>query len=137
MSLLLCIAMLGGCATPSQLRADQEVRDLCAAEGGVHVYESVRGNSADSVEQVLGGGAYVRKDRVQILSGNWRAGLRVLKEVVQVVRISDNKVLGEMTFFVRIGGNVIEGFSPTSLRCPEYAGMAPLIRAIFTAEVQQ
>jgi hypothetical protein len=39
--LLISIVTLHGCATPSQMAADSEVRRLCAIDGGIKVYERV------------------------------------------------------------------------------------------------
>lgn len=34
--------VISGCAAPSQMSADAEVKRLCAIDGGIKVYESVR-----------------------------------------------------------------------------------------------
>ena len=41
-ALLLLLPVIAGCATPSQIMLDAEVKRLCAIDGGIKVYETVR-----------------------------------------------------------------------------------------------
>jgi hypothetical protein len=41
-ALLLLLTIIAGCATPSQIMLDAEVKRLCAIDGGIKVYETVK-----------------------------------------------------------------------------------------------
>ncbi|MBK7812955.1 MAG: hypothetical protein IPJ52_00920 [Rhodocyclaceae bacterium] len=42
LALLALLPLVAGCATPSQMAVDAEVKRLCAIDGGIKVYETVK-----------------------------------------------------------------------------------------------
>lgn len=139
-TLLLAIA---GCATPSQMVLDAEVKRLCAIDGGIKVYETVklpadRFNKWGQInfykptqgENTLGPEYVYRSETMYLRQGH--PDLR--RDHVQVFRKSDMKILGEATTYVRGGGDLPGPWQPSAFRCPNVSisnGVA-LINRIFT-----
>lgn len=119
-------------------QADRQVRELCAKDGGVRVYETVtlpperfdkwgnvgipeksRANQADE---------YYYESKIQYLkSGNpevWRIHFRVL-------RGPGNEVLGEAIGYVRRGGGMPGPWHESSFGCPDNSDITDLKRKIF------
>ena len=100
-------------------RLDKEVDRLCAIDGGMRIFETVTlpaTKFSDSGrplvpngQDTIGFGYFVRGE-VKTLSGPGQApGARLIRDVTQVVRTSDNKVIAERVIYVRGGGYWLEG----------------------------
>ncbi len=100
-------------------RLDKEVDRLCAIDGGLHIFETVTLPSAKFSEygrplvpsghDDIGFGYFVRGE-AKTLSGPGQApGARLIRDMTQVVRSSDDKVVAEQVIYVRGGGYWLEG----------------------------
>lgn len=138
-STLLLLPLVACSATPSKSDLDAEVRRLCAIDGGIKVYETVKlpasrfdeyggiripmksdaKNSDDyylvwKVDHLLDGNPSMRRDHFFIY------------------RKSDEKLLGEAVSYGRRGGDMPGPLHESSLRCPSDAGDQNLARHVFT-----
>lgn len=122
---------------------DRQVRELCAKDGGVKVYETVK-LPADRFDQwgmidfyrptqkenALGP-EYVFKQETHYYSKGdpemWRARYQVTRRV-------DQKLLGETILYGRAGGDLPGPWHPSGFRCPEVAVAGPnaMLKAVFT-----
>lgn len=107
-------------------RLDREVKRLCAIDGGIKVYETVR-LSAERFE----------KDGSIFIPAKWLAkpedeyyykgttnylikgNPELFQLRTQVYRKSDNQLLGESTLYVRRGGDLPGPWHPSSFSCPQ------------------
>lgn len=112
---------------------DAEVRELCAKDGGVKVYETVRlpkerfdkyGQinfySPTQGESALGDSYLLKTDVQYIRKGN--PSLR--RYHVQVFRRGDGRLLGESIGYDRGGGDLPGPWQPSSYSCPKHHGEA-------------
>jgi hypothetical protein len=126
---------LTGC---EKARLDDQVRELCAKDGGVKVFETVKVSAEmlDShgnvriptkAESKSGDAYYSVLQTEHLKTGNpelWRSRR-------QVVRASDGKVLGEWVRYVRRGGDLPGPWHESSFGCPEIGSALDLERSIF------
>jgi hypothetical protein len=127
----LCIAVLLGLlwlAAGEKWLADRQVRELCAKDGGVKVYETVpltpdlldkagriwipyqeQSKSTDEYYYLVSF-EYIASGRV-----------KVTRRVSQIVRKSDGKVLGERTSYSRSGGDLPGPWHSSRYLCPDLA----------------
>jgi hypothetical protein len=142
---ILTPALLVGCEKD---RLDAQVKELCAKDGGVKVYETVR-LPPDRFDQwgmvnfyrpTQGenalGSAYKYLYQRQYLRGGVASqpeDLTMVRTHILVFRISDNKLLGESVLYSRRGGDLPGPWHPSASACPEpsSAGDIPLLKAIF------
>lgn len=100
-------------------RLDKEVDRLCAIDGGMRIFETVKLHATMFDEYgrplVPSGkddtrfGYFVRGE-AKILSGPRQApGARLIRDMTQVVRSKDDKVIAERVIYVRSGGYWLEG----------------------------
>ena len=105
---------------------DHKVRELCAKDGGVKVYETVElprerfdeyGNvhlksknyTKSSDEYYYESEShYIQKGNPDVFQSNFR-----------IVRSSDGKVMGESVSYIRRGGGLPGPWHPSSFSCPE------------------
>lgn len=127
-STLLFLPLVASCATPSKSQLDAEIRRLCAIDGGVKVYETVRlpaerFDSRGTVdifqpgrsEASLGSAYIYREEKEVIISGNpemWRTHY-------QIIRKSDNKLLSEARIYIRRGGDMPGPWHDSYFSCPD------------------
>lgn len=131
--------VLSGC---EKWRLDEEVRQLCAKDGGVKVYETVKLQSErfnqwgqinlydpTQGENALGPD-YLFKHEIHYYR---RGNPEMSREHYQVVRRSDGKLLGETILYGRGGGDMPGPWHDTSFSCPEplVAGPNALLKNIF------
>jgi len=103
---------LSGCER-AKTRLDREVDRLCAIDGGVHIYETVRlpkenfGPDGELFPQFKGKSNWYGPDyRSQILKESLTDGdPSLIRQRVQVIRTNDGKVLGEIISYARTGGD--------------------------------
>ncbi|QDX80639.1 hypothetical protein B9N43_04890 [Denitratisoma sp. DHT3] len=113
------LPVIAGCATSSQMAVDTEVRRLCAIDGGIRVYETVK-LSADKFNQwgqvnfyrptqgenALGPSYLLKHERRLLIKSQSEPSheLTMVREHFTVVRKADKKVLGETVLYGRGGG---------------------------------
>ena len=121
--------LLTGC---EKARLDEEVRRLCAKDGGIKVHETVRlapdkfdkfGNPViPSKEKSKLEDEFFYEHELQYLKkGNpeiWRSSSRI-------VRRKDGKVMGESIRYTRRGGDVPSPMHDSSFTCPEASSAQP------------
>lgn len=119
---------------------DAQVRELCAKDGGIKVYEAVKlppekfdkwgmvkPYDPTQGENALGSEYFFGRDTHYFRRGNpeiWRTH-------IQIVRRVDNKMLGEATRYSRRGGDLPGPWHESSFACPVEAGQEALIQSIF------
>jgi hypothetical protein len=120
-------------------RLDNEVRRLCAEDGGITVYESVElpivGIDPDAgmtIPQLGKQGldepfAYEWSSR-QLVLGN--PSLR--RDEMRVVRVSDGKILGRLVSYSRIGGDAPGPWQESHFHCPAGDEERQLMKAVFS-----
>lgn len=138
LSMLLTVSLfLTGC---EKARIDQQVKELCAKDGGVRVYETVK-LPADRFDQwgmikaydptrgegALGSGYIFKRNTTYLRQGN----PDMLRIHTQVIRRIDNKILGESVFYKRGGGDPPGPWHGSSLMCPELSVENDVLRQIF------
>jgi len=117
---------------------DEQVRELCAKDGGVRVYETVslpvEKFDAFGVVRIpikrdaKPGDEYYYEWRVlQHREGN----PSVRRDHFLVYRKSDMKLLGEAVSYARLGGDLPGLWDRSSFRCPENSGDSVLEQRIF------
>ncbi len=153
-ALLALLPLVAGCATPVQVELDAEVKRLCAIDGGIKVYETVklpasefnqweqpkmyqervenkaayRHDAKRTAMEFLVGTMYVVKTEISYL----RTGSPSLHRYkVEVIRRLDHELLGESTGYSRGGGDLPGPWQPSSFSCPQEYGDIPLITKIF------
>ena len=134
----LCAVAIAGCVREKD-RLDEEVRQLCAKDGGIKVYEQVklpvdRFNKYNFInfyhptsKEPLGPEYIFESKTDYYRKGNpemWRNYYRV-------IRRSDGKVLGESATYSRRGGDLPGPWHDSSFGCPEHGGDASLLKQIF------
>jgi hypothetical protein len=131
--------ILSGC---EKARLDAQVRELCAKDGGIKVYETVK-LPADSFdewgmlkvykptqgENALGPEYRFHHDTHFYKKGN----PQMSRSHYKIVRRSDSKLLGETVLYGRGGGDMPSPMHESSFHCPEpsVAGEVQLIQRIF------
>ncbi len=137
-SMLLFLPLVASCATPGKAELDAEVRRLCAIDGGIKVYETVKlppkkfdkyGNvtipaqdSAKPEDEY-----YSESETYYYRQGNPEMSRRQYR----IVRRSDGKVLGELVFYGRGGGDMPGPWHDSSFTCPAYENVPNFESSIF------
>ena len=122
------LVLLSGCER-AKTKLDREVDRLCAIDGGVHIYQTVTlpkenfGPDGEVFPQYRGlrsdrggyGSEYVARygDKV-LVTGDPALG----RIQTSIVRLSDQKVLGELIVYKRSGGDMPGPWEPSSYACP-------------------
>lgn len=130
-----------------KLWLDQQVRELCAKDGGVRIYETVRlppdkFNKYGQInfynpiegEKALGFEYVFKKDTYWYRKGGSDAlAPTMLRQHYAIIRLHDGKVLGETVSYGRGGGDMPGPWHPSSFNCPEIklAGPNALLSAVF------
>jgi hypothetical protein len=126
-ALALATVGLTGCPLAQKAELDREVDRLCAIDGGVHVYEVVRlskenfGPDGEVFPQY-------RRSSTEPYGPKYRSVLKkdvlvsgdptLTRTVWQVVRQEDMKVLGEVVYYSRAGGDLPGPSAPSGRTCP-------------------
>jgi len=121
---------LAGCGSVQKADLDREVDRLCAIDGGVHIYEVVRLPKSDfgpdgtvfpqyrhlPSNNGRFSSAYVvrRADKVLVRGNPAMQRINTL-----IVRVSDDKVLGEVVIYRRSGGDMPGPAAASRHSCPE------------------
>lgn len=106
---------------------DRQVRELCAKDGGVRVYETVRlsAEKYDALKRVNFmlpdktrtepvDEYYSETDRYYYRDGN----PEISRRQYRIIRRSDQKILGELVFYGRGGGDLPGPWHGSSFTCP-------------------
>jgi hypothetical protein len=135
-SILLFVPLFAGC---EKWRLDEQARQLCARDGGIAVYETVKlpaerfdkygilrietRKSAKPTDEYFYEWdiTYLRKGEPELI-----------RQHLKVFRRTDEKVLGESVSYGRRGGDLpLLPFHPSSFSCPDDGGFPELKRRIF------
>jgi len=140
-TLLLLLPLATACASgPSKSELDAEVKRLCAIDGGIKVYETVK-LPADKFnkygqinfykptqgENALGHEYVMKTDIHDYRTGN----PSLYRYHVQVLLKHSGKLLGESIGYTRGGGDLPGPWQPSSFSCPDRYGEGSLLTAIF------
>ncbi len=119
---------------------DAKVRELCAQDGGIKVYETVKLPAENfnkwgqpnfyrpnQGENALGTG-YVFRSEIKKYR---KSDPSTSRRLYQVFRKENNKILGESVTYVRSGGDLPGPWHSSTYRCPEDGGVIPLLVEIF------
>jgi hypothetical protein len=137
--LLLFVALLvilwWGVPTYRKAKADALVDELCAKDGGIKVYETVRlpasrfdqyGNvPVPSIKtKKTDDEYYYATENTWIVRGTTDpTDLAIWRGRYELYRSSDGKKLGESTYYARSGGDPPSPAHPSSYRCPKELGV--------------
>jgi len=131
----LIVTMLAACMgyVPGQQSYwDAQVREMCALDGGVTVYEltTISVKQAEELPKIEGSisiphqtlanlaAPLVSTDSEKVLR-EW--GPRVVRREREVIRQSNRKIVGRIVSYSRIGGDFPTGISEgSSFTCPDY-----------------
>ncbi len=131
--------LLSGCEKAS---LDEQVKELCAKDGGIKVYETVK-LPAERFEQWGMVKPYdpTQKENALGLEYVFREETKYFKKDpptfirhhYQIIRKNDGKMLGETVSYGRGGGDLPGPWFPSSFVCPEVsiAGPNALLKAVF------
>ncbi|MBZ0095193.1 MAG: hypothetical protein K8H75_07490 [Sulfuricella sp.] len=125
---------------------DHQVRELCAKDGGVKVYETVKlppdkfnqwgqPNFYDPTEgENALGSEYIFKRETHYYK---RGNPEMSRRLYQVFRHSDKKLLGEVVIYGRGGGDLPGPWYGSSFDCPDLAeGEISLFKAVFLQSIR-
>ena len=122
--ILLLLSFAEGCASgPSKSELDAEVRRLCAIDGGIKVYETVKlpankfnqwgqinfyrptqGEDALGAEYIFKWDShYLQQGQPAINPGD----ISMRRDHIQIIRKRDMKILGELVSYQRAGGDCV------------------------------
>ena len=119
-------------------RLDEQVRELCAKDGGIKVYETVKlppekfdkygvvripsRQDAKPLDEY-----YYESETKYYKTGN--PDMRRSHD--QIIRRSDGKVLGEIVYYSRRGGDMPGPWHESSFGCPEISSLQNFENSIF------
>jgi hypothetical protein len=123
-------------------RLDEEVRQLCAKDGGIKVYEIVKMPvkmfdqfgvlaAPDATEKKPLGSHYILEEGTTYYQ---KGNPSLRREHAKIARSSDGKVLGEFTSYHRVGGDLPGPWHDSSFACPPDIGTAKLKQSVFQIE---
>lgn len=138
--IIVCACVLAGCMREKD-RLDEEVRTLCAKDGGIKVFEKVLlpANRFDTYGEIRVPSRDLAKasddffyewDMTYYRKGNpsmWRNHFRLVRRV-------DGKVLGEGITYSRVGGDFPGPWQDSSFGCPERADIKYVNLQVFSVE---
>jgi hypothetical protein len=139
------VLAITGCGPYQKAKLDREVDRLCAIDGGVHIYETVKlpkenfGSDGEvfpqfrhlPVEQGRYGSRYfVSLERRYLVEGN----PQLVRSRLQYVRRSDMKVLAEQINYARGGGDLPGPWHPTTHQCKQIVKARISDRDVFVME---
>jgi hypothetical protein len=134
----ICAGALGGC-TREKDQLDNEVRSLCAKDGGERVFEQVR-LAAENFDESGFINFYRRMSKdplgqdfiFESRMDYYRKGNpEMWRNYYRVIRKNDGKVLGESVSYSRRGGDLPGPWHESSFGCPANISDATLLRKVF------
>ena len=144
-SMLLFMPVIASCATSTKAGLDAEVKRLCAIDGGVKVYETVKLPAErfdgygrvhiPSKEQAKLEDEYYFEFIVTYLRkgapDNDGSDASVDRSQFRVFRAKDGKLLGERISYSRRGGDLPGPWHPSSFTCPDPKTATSVEKLIF------
>ena len=118
--------------------ADEEVRELCARDGGIKVYETVT-LPAEKFDRFGNFKIPLKKDAKSNDEYYYEWDVRHLRQgspeifrsEYRFVRASDKKILGTSVRYIRRGGDLPSPMHESSNSCPEINGQSSAEKSIF------
>lgn len=133
--------LVAGCETPSQMALDDEVRRLCAEDGGIKVYETVLVDKGMQIQILTkryakaGDPFYYEWDYQVLKKGRPEIGETDLtRSRFKLYRSKDQRLLGESVSYTRRGGNFLGLAHPSHFSCPDESGPRALEKNIFISK---
>lgn len=132
--------LLAGC---EQGRLDKQVRELCAKDGGIKVYETVKlpaekfdkWGMVNFYKPTQGenalGPEYIYKEETTYYK---RGNPDLFRMHTKVLRRADGEILGESVFYKRGGGDLPGPWEGSSFMCPELSVANDVLRQVFVRE---
>jgi hypothetical protein len=129
------VSLLSGC---QKWQLDEEARRLCAKDGGISVYETVK-RSTSNIDLKAGFalpplGKQAASDQYahewtsqNVTSGN--PSLR--RDEFRIIRLSDGKELARLVSYSRVGGDMPGPWHESHFRCPVGLDENALMRSVF------
>jgi len=121
---------------------DKQVRELCAKDGGIKVYETVP--LPPELVDEYGVIRIPTKEKAEVSDQYYYTRLReyirkgnpeVWKRIYSIYRRVDNKLLGESTRYVRRGGDLPGPWHESAFGCPRIGPNQPqLVTSVFIKE---
>lgn len=146
-SLCLLAIPLTGCISPSQILMDHRLAELCAKDGGVTLYETIKlprplfdrygfiNFYVPTEERNSLGPLYVYDKKRTILVKGTPDGPPTLTRVeINITRKSDNRLLAHGVSYTRLGGDLFTAGVGTSKKCPIDAIDRVLLKKLFIIE---
>lgn len=137
------IPMVAGCATPSKSSLDAEVRRLCAIDGGIKVYETVK-LPAERFDQFGEIRIPSKRDSKSTDEFYYEWDVRYLKEGkpedgepdlsrshFKIYRTAEKMLVGESVAYSRRGGDLPGPWHPSHFTCPSDSGLSVLAKRVF------
>lgn len=144
----LVAAILSGCAgyVPGRQEYwDAQVREMCAKDGGVTIYQKVRISKIE--KQALGtvGGligipakelakpnapVYEELNIFDLREGN----PRVSRSEMLIVRRADSVIVAKAISYARSDGDIPSPAHPSSFSCPDFKSIITALQQLFTVE---
>lgn len=126
LSVFLVLLLITACASgPSKGQLDDEVRRLCAIDGGIKVYETVK---LPAHKFGKGGSIYIPPKQLakpedeyfmeQSIKKLKKGNPELLQIHTKVYRKTDTKLLGEIIVYMRRGGGIIGPWHVPAFYCP-------------------
>jgi len=138
----ICV-LLAGCETEKN-RLDQEVRRLCAKDGGVKIYETVKltPKLLDSFGRIWIPSIKDAKESDEYYYVSQMVYLRkgdpdMWRRSAKIIRRSDGKVLGESVYYARRGGDIPGPWHRSSFGCDDIRKNPDFEKAIFLKESEK
>lgn len=140
-ALLVSALLVSGCER-AKTKLDREVDRLCAIDGGVRVYETVKlskenfGPNGEVFPQYrhlypkdgyLGTNYNVITEEKVLIDGS----PNLKRSRVAIQRVSDGKVLGEWVNYSRFGGDLIGPWEPSRKSCSSHVESGFLFSSVF------
>lgn len=124
----LVIGLWWGVPTYRKAKADAMVDGLCAKDGGIKVYETVKlpasrfdqyGNVHVPFEPKPGEEYYLKMETGWVVPYTGEGNISIAREDYKIYRVVDGKMLGEAVTYLRRGGGPPSPAHPSSYRCPK------------------
>jgi hypothetical protein len=137
--ILLVLPFVTACISgPSKWELDREVKRLCAIDGGIKVYETVKlpKERFDKYGQIRVPAKWLAKPEDEYYyesSTNYliKGNPELWQSHYKLYRAHDNKLLGESIGYARVGGDMPGPWHHSSFSCPEKADITDVKKQIF------
>ncbi|MDY0014274.1 MAG: hypothetical protein RBS40_15475 [Rhodocyclaceae bacterium] len=141
-SILLLLPLVACSSTPSKSELDAEVKRLCAIDGGIKVYETVKlpPEKYNELLDKFGRLRIPRQSEAEVTDEYYdecdkhyyrQGNPEMSRTHCRIIRRSDGKVLGELVIYGRGGGDMLGPWHDSSFLCPEPANIPNFESSIF------